>query len=160
MVCGEPLACAVVIEAATFRITIHTQWSAGMMQGSAVDEMKVRGNAMLAFLALGLLSGATSLPLFGFTARIVWWREQERGVNSLSYYLASTMVSMIGEWARSTCHLQPASGSVALPCCLHVLPPLCCRCGGAGDIASCQSARLLARPWAAVAVARVCMPTE
>ena len=70
---------------------------AGIMQGPGGNETKVRGNAALAFLALGLLSGATSLPLFGFSARVVWWREQERGVRPLSYFLAATVVSLVGE---------------------------------------------------------------
>lgn len=66
------------------------------MQGPGGNEWNVRGNTALAFLALGLLSGATALPLFGFSARVVWWREQERGVKPFSYFLAASVVGLIG----------------------------------------------------------------
>jgi hypothetical protein len=70
------------------------------MHGPAGDEWKVRGNAAMAFLTLGVLSGATALPLFGFAARVVWWREQERGVRSVSYFAAATAVNLVGEWQQ------------------------------------------------------------
>lgn len=72
---------------------------AGVMHGSGTDEWGVRGNAAVCFLTLGILSGATSLSLFGFGARVIWWREQERGIKSLSYFLAATCIQAVGAWA-------------------------------------------------------------
>lgn len=66
----------------------------GVMHGTGADEWQVRGNAAICFLTLGILSGATSLALFGST-RVVWWREQERGVRSLSYFLAATCTQAV-----------------------------------------------------------------
>lgn len=65
------------------------------MHGTGADEWEVRGNAAICFLTLGILSGATSLSLFG-SARVVWWREQERGVRSMSYFLAATCTQAVG----------------------------------------------------------------
>ena len=50
----------------------------------------------MVFLSLGVLSGATSLSVFGFSARLTWWREQERGVKPLSYFLASSAINLVG----------------------------------------------------------------
>lgn len=50
----------------------------------------------MVFLALGVLSGATALSVFGFSARLTWWREQERGVKPHSYFLASTVINLFG----------------------------------------------------------------
>lgn len=69
------------------------------MHGAGADEWEVRGNAAICFLTLGILSGATSLSLFG-GARVVWWRERERGVRSLSYFLAATCTQAVGGWPR------------------------------------------------------------
>ncbi|KAL4458314.1 hypothetical protein ABPG75_013179 [Micractinium tetrahymenae] len=66
----------------------------GVMHGTGADEWQVRGNAAICFLTLGILSGATSLSLFG-SARVVWWREQERGIRSLSYFLAATFTQAV-----------------------------------------------------------------
>ena len=68
------------------------------MHGTAWDERRVRGNTAMAFLTLGILSGATSLSVFGFGARVVWWREQASGVKPASYFLAATAVNLVGEW--------------------------------------------------------------
>ena len=66
------------------------------MHGTAWAETDVRGHTAMLFLSLGVISGATSLSTFGFSARVVWWRERERGVNPLSYFLASTAVQLLG----------------------------------------------------------------
>ena len=66
------------------------------MHGTAWAESDVRGHTAMLFLSLGVISGATSLTVFGFSARVVWWRERERGVNPLSYFLASTAVQLLG----------------------------------------------------------------
>lgn len=67
-----------------------------MMHGSGGDEMQLRGHTGMIFLTLGVLSGATSLGVFGFSSRLTWWREQERGVRPLSYFLAASTVNMVG----------------------------------------------------------------
>ncbi|PRW59962.1 white-brown complex 30 [Chlorella sorokiniana] len=66
----------------------------GVMHGSDGDEWTARGHIAMVFLSLGVLSGATALSVFGFSARLTWWREQERGVKPHSYFLASTVVNL------------------------------------------------------------------
>lgn len=52
--------------------------------------------SQMVFLSLGVLSGATALSVFGFSARLTWWREQERGVKPHAYFLASTVINLFG----------------------------------------------------------------
>lgn len=54
----------------------------------------------MVFLSLGVLSGATALSVFGFSARLTWWREQERGVKPHSYFLAATVINLFGGCSR------------------------------------------------------------
>lgn len=65
----------------------------------------------MVFLALGVLSGATALSVFGFSARLTWWREQERGVKPHSYFLASTVINLFGGCSRlaSLCCAPPVT---------------------------------------------------
>lgn len=60
----------------------------------------------MVFLALGVLSGATALSVFGFSARLTWWREQERGIKPHSYFLASTIVNLFGGCSQLLWHVE------------------------------------------------------
>lgn len=92
------------------------------MHGSGGDEWVARGRTGMVFLTLGVLCGATALSVFGFAARLVWWRERERGIRAPSYFLAATTVNLVGEcavccvgWGGAGCYPWPAE-----------LPPAAC----------------------------------